>query len=259
MRPDFVQVSLDLLCGWVNELAGDLPEPVKVPLPGGDFQWRHEDEDARVLLVCKSVRIATAISGAWTLANAGVPLEAGTLTRLVGDFSAEIRFVAESIVEGRETRAQREFREHFFEPLPRSMSDFLERERRRYVSRGEIAKADRRLSEKAGVDADLQADTSAFIAFGLDKYVHGAYETAMELYHGGHRRFMLEPGSSPPPDAIRRFVGSKTTEALQAVAMAAMALGRPDIAEAIGRHLDEVDTNVSRTGGGTRCDQTPDN
>lgn len=241
MKPEHVPEALKHLDDWVNRLAALLPQPVRQALPNGGFVWRFPHEGLDVLLIGKAVRISSAIGAAWELAKLGYSTESGALLRLVDDFSQEIQFMAESHVEGRETKAQADFRDQFFRVPARSLDEFLEEEKQYFVSRKEIKKAARRLAEKAGQDATTLDRTSSFIAYGLNQYVHGAYGSAMELYHGGWKRFMVRGDDGSNRDSSLTFTASKTTEALHAVELAAMLFGASDVADEIKAFLQRAD------------------
>lgn len=245
MLPASVPEALDKLDGWVNSLAASLDPPIRSALPEGDFQWRFPDESIEVLLVCKAVRLSTALGAAWELAQKAYPTEAGSLMRAVGDFASEINFMAETVVEGRITRSQQEFLDQFFRPLHRTLDDFLVREREYYVSRKSIGKVERGMLEKAGGDAEVFEHLSLYLAYGLNKYVHGAYETAMEIYHGGYHRFMIRGAPGRPQEASIRMVASKATEALHAVMMVAIALQAPEVFSEIQTFLDNADPSLA--------------
>ena len=247
MKQEHVPEAIEKLDGWVNRLAGNLPAPIRDPLPDGNFVWRFPDDELSVLLVAKAVRVSSALGGAWELAKLGYTTETGALLRLVGDFSAEIQFMAEAYVEGRETRAQKEFRTQFFATPPRSLDDFLLQEKQYFVARREIAKAHKRLAEKAGQDGRLLNNTSSFIAHGLNRYVHGAYDSAMELFHGGLRRFLTRGVDGRPKASSLKFVGNKATEAVQAVEFVAILFGETGIRQEIVAFLARVDPALHRS------------
>jgi len=245
MKVECVPEALTQMDEWLSELAALLPCPVRNPLPEGDFNWRFPEESTSVLLVAKAVRICSALGAAWELAKKGFATEAASLLRLVNDFSSEITFMAESIFEGRETAAQTRFREQFFRPLPRTVDDFLEREKEYYVSRREIAKAQKRLVVAAGFDGELLDTAASFITFALDKYVHGSYSTSMELYHGGAKRFMVGGmDSGRVRKAAMGFLATKATEAVQALEMVSLALGAHSTGQAIRKFMKRCDPDA---------------
>lgn len=244
MKTEFVPQAIERLDDWVNRLAKMLPPPIRHELDGGDFVWRFPEEGVAVLLIAKAVRISAALGASWELAKLGYSTEAATLLRLIDDFAQEIQFMAEAHIEGRETKAQKDFRTQFFDPPARSLDEFLKRERQYFVSRGEISKACRKLAEKTGQDGGLLDRTSSFISHGLNRYTHGAYDTAMELYHGGRKRFMLQGVEGRPMAGNITFVGTKATEALQAVELVGILFGSKEIPVEIRKFLMEADPDL---------------
>lgn len=241
MKVEAVPQALILLDSWVNQLAGRLPPPVKVPVPGFDFRWQYPEETPRVLLVCKCVRLSTSLGGAWELAKLGSSTESGSLLRQVGDFAGEIWFLVEGITRGKFTKSQTQFISQFFDPIATTVEEYLEKEKSYYVRRGEMTKADRRLTELSGLDAESVSTVSSYLGYGFNKYVHGAYETAMELYHGGTGRFMILRGEGRTRGAAMQIVASKATEACLAVRAAALVLGAPQIQDEVKAFLDDAD------------------
>jgi hypothetical protein len=248
MRVNAVEEALVRLDDWVNRLAARLPPPVRVRLPDGDFHWRFPQQGVEVLLVCKAVRMCSAFAGAWHLAKSGQAAEAASLLRLAADFASEIHFMAEAVVEGRSTRAQSDFQTAFFKPLARSVEEYLAEEKAHYASRRDVLNAEKRLAEKAGQDGDLLDRTTSFLSYGLNAYVHGSYDTAMELYHGGTGRFVIRGfDEGRLKEASTRFASSKATEVVQGVEMVALLFGDTDMQKEVKAFLKEADPTLRRT------------
>ncbi|MEX2527037.1 MAG: hypothetical protein WEA09_05305 [Gemmatimonadota bacterium] len=247
MKLESVPEALSRLDGWVNSLANMLPRPVRADVITGGFVWRFEKEGLEVLLLAKVVRISSALGAAWELANLGYTTESSALLRLVDDFAEEIRFMAEARIEGRETKAQTDFREQFFREPPRTPDEFLEQENKHYVSRREMKKASKRLAEKAGQDGGLLDRTSSFISYGLNQYIHGTYGSAMDLYHGRLHRFMVRGLDGQPKTNTLAFVGSKATGVLHAVELVAILYGASVVATEIRSFLMEADPDLPRS------------
>jgi hypothetical protein len=184
------------LPGWVDQLTSRLPPPTRHTLTTGSFAWRHDATGADTLLVTKAVRIASGLRAAMVLADAHHTVEAVAVLRTVADFSAEVMFIAEGVLEGRFTKEQAQFIAQHHAPLARTPDEFAEREREYYVGRSAVAKAERRLAEKFGTDAELFAKLSGLLNQGYDSYVHGKYESAMELFDGQGKRFMMHGSKS---------------------------------------------------------------
>lgn len=250
MRPEYVPKALEQMDNWLKTFTDQLPDPERVPIENGDFRWRFPDEtngDVEVLLVCKSVRMVSALSAAWQLAKMGYGTEAGALLRLVQDFSSEIYFMAEAVIEGRETTSQKKFRKQFFKPMPQNVEEFLARERDYYISRRDVATARRKLARQSGLSQDLLEEmdaSSRFLSFGLNAYVHGDYETAMELYHGGDKQFRVNGLGEEARASHVRFVALKSTEALQALEMVALLFGLNTTIREIQTFLVNADPSI---------------
>lgn len=137
MNVEAVSQALVPLDRWVNQLAGRLPPPVKVPVPGFYFRWQYPEETPRVLLVCKCERLSTSLVSAWELAKLGSSTESGSLLRQVGDFAGEIWFLVEGITRGNFTKSQAQFISQFFDPIATTVEEYLEKEKAHYVRRAD--------------------------------------------------------------------------------------------------------------------------
>jgi hypothetical protein len=241
MKREHFPQALEHLDEWIHELASMLPEPVQVPVPCHSFRWKYPQDTAEVLLVLKSVRLTTSLAGAWHLAHQGLTTEAGSLCRQVDDFAAEMCFIAEALVKGKTNAAQQRFINDFFQPAATSVEEYLTRERTRYVSRADVSKAGERLASEAGLDGETVRDISSYLTYGLNRYTHGAYESAMEIYHGGNKRFMVAGADGRQRETAIEFVASKGTEACVAIALAATAMKRPDLFARIKGFVNQAD------------------
>ena len=77
----------------------------------------------------------------------------------------------------------REFVKQYFLPKARTPEEFAAAARMRYVSREALMKMRKMQAESVGRDNAQQLDLNhRFINMSFDAYVHGAYETTMELW-----------------------------------------------------------------------------
>jgi hypothetical protein len=226
---DFPQTraAIEKLPAWVNELASTLPAPVRVPIGfparAFSFRWEHQEKTLEVAQVAKAVRLATALRAALALADLRLTTEACSLLRMVGDFSKEITFLGEAMVEDRLTAEQKLFLEQHFAYHPMTPEELAEKERVRYVGRAATTRALGRLLEKAGGPTEEHAKAAAYLSAGFDRFVHGKYSTAMELFSGETMSFMLAGSDSPGQvRGAKVAVAGKTVEAIQALRLMAI-------------------------------------
>ncbi len=173
---------IERLDGWVNELAAPLAPPRVVP--EGDVLLRLEFREhiPHAVMVGKLVRAVSGLRAALLLAEAGYVAECAALLRMVSDFCTEVSAIGEALNRGGEPpRAVRDFVNQYFTPKPRTPEQYAAAERTRYVSREELMKAELRLAEGTTVDGERLRVVHQFINMAYDAYVHGAYETTMEL------------------------------------------------------------------------------
>ena len=126
--------------------------------------------------------MASGVRVAMLLAESGFVVESASLLRMVSDFATEAFAVAEGELRDKRTKAQRDFVDQFFERKAMTSDATAAGRQRRYVGRDELIKAHVRLSNDVGLDGEETL---------YDGYIHGAYSTAMELYHGDRHVFGL--------------------------------------------------------------------
>ena len=182
---------LDRVDAWVHAFAQMLQPAERVPLKDS-FRWEHPQKTPADVQVAKAVRAASGLRAALHLADLRHTIECGVVLRTVADFSAEILYIGEAILEGRLTEDQRRFVDQHFAPFPTDPDELAAREREYYVGRRDIGRAHRRLLERQGGPADELAKLGAYINKGYDSYVHGSNASAMELYDARINSFMLQ-------------------------------------------------------------------
>jgi hypothetical protein len=193
MTNDFpvTRQTIESLERWLEPLVKPLLPLQRVPDRDGGFHWEFNEQTPRALQVGKAVRMISGILAALLLGDSGYTVECLCLLRVVSDFALEIVAVAEALMKQRFTEPQERFVQQYFAPMSRSADDYEQQERERYVSREELLKAHYRLDEEVTGDAARFRKLARFINYTYDKYIHGAYLTAMELYQGQRHSFML--------------------------------------------------------------------
>ena len=213
--------ALDLMPTWVDDFARRLPPPEQVPVDGRGFRWRHAENTAEVLQVAKAARMVAALRAALVLADSGYTTECGSLLRTACDFSNEIIFLGElNLPDSSPTSAHKKFIEQGFQPTPKSFEEWMEWKREHYVSRGEVLKASLRIANKTLHSGEVLRDLLTQISHTYDQYVHGSYETAMELYTERTNGFMTTGVESESAHLIRsmlRAVAGTTNEGIMAL------------------------------------------
>lgn len=242
---------IDQLDEWIGRLAGGFLPAQKVPLEAG-FRLELKEHSAAAVMVAKAVRMVSGIRAALLLADSAYVTESSCLLRIVSDLGMEIVAVAEGLLRGTATAAQQQFVESFFRPRARTLEEYQAQERDRYISREEFIKADLRSANDAGLDGEHVRNLRRFLNSGYDAYVHGAYETAMELYHGGRHEFMLRGHESTRSCCIQRVaVASKLHEVVLSCALIAKCLGDSKLHEEILAELKKLRESDEQDG--SRC------
>ena len=188
----FARDLIDKLDGWVDKLAAPLMPPRMVVEEPDLIRLELREHIPHAVMIGKCVRAVSGIHAALALADLGYVVECAAVLRMVSDFCTEITAIGEALNRGSELpRAVRTFVDHYFVPKPRTPDQFEAAERARYVSRKDLMKAEVRLAENANVDGEQLRTTHRFINMTYDAYVHGAYETTMELCDPDTGRFMM--------------------------------------------------------------------
>jgi hypothetical protein len=194
---------------------------------GATFRWRFRDETGASLQVGKAVRATSALRSALLLADSGYTTEAASLLRIASDFGQEIVAIGEGLLEGRLTTDQQRFVDEYFAPMARTPEELEARGKEYYVCRERLFAAHQRVAEKAQAPVDLLRRVTRFLNYGFDKYVHGSYDSAMELFDGQTGAFMLRGHRSERHRcAMLVSISGKVYQVL--LALGFMALSRKD-------------------------------
>jgi hypothetical protein len=201
----FARRLIEQLDGWVNDLAAPLMPPRMVPEGDDLIRLEFRQHVPHAVMVGKSIRAVSGIRAALALADLGFVAECAALLRMVSDFCTEITSVGEALNRGGELPAAvRAFVEQYFAPKARTPEQLAVGERTRYVSREELMKAGGRLATIANVDGEQLRVVHRFLNMTYDAYVHGAYETTMELCSPLTGRFLT--GGHPESSKRAEFV-----------------------------------------------------
>lgn len=180
------------------------------------------------------------IRAALALADAGHVDECGTILRTVSDFAHEVIAIYEASAQGG-TTAEKRFIRQYFAPIPTTPDEYEAQVRERWVTRDELFAAHYTTADKLGFDADRLRKVVRFLAYGYDKFVHGAYVTSMELYDPRTNSFMLRGHESEGKRReFKRAIASKLHELLTALVLMAIMMNMPALVEEIKRAADDL-------------------
>ncbi|MGE3542157.1 MAG: hypothetical protein AB7N91_32680 [Candidatus Tectimicrobiota bacterium] len=194
----FARDLIDKLDGWVDKLAAPLMPPRTVVEAPDRRRLELREHRPHTVMIGKCVRAVSGIHAALALADCGYVVECAALLRMVSDFCAEITAIGEALQKGGELpRAVRTFVEHYFVPRRHTPEQFEAAERTRYVSREDLMKTQGHLAAQANLDVEQIRTVRRFLNMSFDAYVHGAYETTMELCDPETGRFMMRGYLSP--------------------------------------------------------------
>ena len=230
---DFAWEVLDKLDGWVNELARPLLPPKRIPV--GDrylrLEFRHHLPPS--VMIGKLVRAVSALRAARSLAQSGYITESGSLLRMVSDFCTEIQAIGESVHgDGTLPKAVQEFVNQYFQPRALTADEYDKAEKVRYVSREELMKADVRRAAAAGIDGEDMRKQHRYVNMAYDSYVHGAYETTMELYDPRTEIFQMRGHQDMAVrDEHEEAVALKLVEVVSAIEVTAAVAGAASVFE----------------------------
>jgi hypothetical protein len=194
---DFPTELIEPLERWVNELAKPLLPP-RIVVEGDVARLRFREHIPHAVMIGKLIRAVSGFRPALVLAELGYIAECAALLRMVSDFCSEIAAVGEALDAGGELApAVRAFVEQYFAPKARTPEEFARQERTRYTSREDLLKMQVPSAQRAGIDQDEFRKLRRFLNMTYDAYLHGAYETAMELYNPGTGDFAMHGNVDP--------------------------------------------------------------
>ena len=220
--------AIDRLDGVVVEVNRRLPQPV---LKDDWFQYRKEDQDARVVALTRMARIVSGLRAVKQLGERGYLEEMGVLLRTIDDFCDEVTFLIEGHDEGKPGNQAQRFIDHFFAETLISHGP----------SSGQVQGPDRvkRNKIRAGQSRFLQPENPSDVRIkvakvdkAFDSYVHGGYPAVMELYEGKSGSFsMTGVSGSPNVAAMRRQLAYYVSRALSVTGFACYAMGFGDLGD----------------------------
>ena len=227
---------LNRLDSWVNALAAHLDPPRRLPESDGSFRLEFTQQSPHVMMIGKLVRAVSGLHGALVLAKAGYITECAVVLRTVSDFCTEIETIGWYVAKDeRLPGAVQEFVKQYFLPRARTPEEFAAATRMRYVSREALMKAYKAFAENVEAESvnTEQLDLShRFVNMSYDAYVHGAYETTLELWNDQRGTFMMRShASAAKHDEFIEAVFMKMHEVVVATELTATALGNAAVFE----------------------------
>ncbi len=244
--PSHVGDLIDRLDGWVDQLAAPLLPPHIVD----DDQGRRLElkfHKPQTVMIAKCVRAVSGLRASLVLAKLGHVAECGALLRIVSDFCTEIMAIGGALERGGELpRLVKDFVDQFFTPKPKTPDELKAAGPRRYVTREALTKeVERFLTKNADVGSEQSRPVLKFLNMTYDAYVHGTYETTMELYHPRTGRFMMRGHPAPPKrqefvDAVYRILH----EIVCAVELTAAVTAQPEIRQAVRNLKHTMDNSM---------------
>jgi hypothetical protein len=196
MNADFpvTRRILILVEEWFVLLARPFLPPKKTRMKGGgvgNFYWDFKEHSAKTAMIGKAVRIISGLRAAMILADQGYVTECSTVLRMTEDLVVEIGFLIDGLTSKVPSKSHEEFVEQYFAVMPASSDEYAQQSKVRWVSRDKVLAGFLRTLQGVARDPEQVRKSMQFIYYTHDKYVHGGYQTAMELYSGETNQFML--------------------------------------------------------------------
>ena len=231
------------LDGWVEELARPIVPPRRIDVGDNYFRLEFQQHLPHTVMIGKLVRAASGIGAAFSLSESGYVVESGAVLRIVSDFCAEVGAIGGALNRGGELpKPVTDFVDQYFTPKQRTPEEYAVAERVRYVSREDLMKSDIVAVVGSGIDVERVRSLRRFLNMGGDAYVHGAYETTMELCEPRTGRFFL--GGHPDSETRRthlEFAALKLHEVVVAVELTAAVTSTAHVFEAARNTRREMD------------------
>jgi hypothetical protein len=242
----FARHLIDKLDGWVDQLTALLMPPRMVVAGPALVRLEFRERIPHTVMIAKCVLAVSGIRAALDLADRGYVVECAIQLRTVSDLCAETTAIGVALNRGGELpSAVQTFVEQYCVPKPHTPDQFAAAQCAHYVSREELLKVRVSLAENAHVDGEQFRTNRRFVNMAYDVYVHGAYETTMELYDPHTGRFMMRGHQSPSKrQEFVEVVALKLHEVVVALEITAAVTAHADIFHAAreARHtMDATD------------------
>ena len=181
---------------WVTVLAKPITPPKPVPIGKDGLKLEFWDNNPETLMIGKLVRVVSGINAAMALAELGYVSECGAMLRIVSDFCEEIATIGAAVEARHKGTPFHEhiegFIAHYFTPLATS-PDELERETEvRYISRKQMMKVRINQVQSLGLNSNDMRKLRNYLNKVFDGFVHGYFESTMELWDPTARRFQVK-------------------------------------------------------------------
>jgi hypothetical protein len=180
---------------WFVPLVQPFLPPKKTRMKGGgfgNFYWDFEEHSGKTAIIGKAIRIISGLRAAMVLADQRYVTECYTILRMSGDLIVEIGFLLDGLASKVRSESYEKFVEQYFAVMPTSSDEYAQQSKVKWVSREKVLVGYLRSIQGIGSDPEQVRKSVRFISYTHDKYVHGGYRTAMELYNGATNQFMLQ-------------------------------------------------------------------
>lgn len=161
-------------------------------------RFRFPVPSAQIVQLCKAVRVVSTLNACLDLLPRAQYAEILMLLRCAFDYLGEIVFLHEAVTTGEPTADQQRFIDHFFEEYGGETAEEIVANppRGSVVERKKIqASQGRQLTPE---DPHSTQKTGLAIDAVMSGYVHGSYQSTMELYEGGTWRFRMRGMMNTP-------------------------------------------------------------
>ncbi|MBY0504799.1 MAG: hypothetical protein K2X03_12870 [Bryobacteraceae bacterium] len=191
----FEQLQNDMTA-WVGALAKPFTPPKEVPVGDDGYNLEFWDKRSETVMLGKLVRAMSGMNAAVHLAEIGYVTECGALLRVVSDLCDEISTIGlaiHKVDQGETMNPEVEaFVSQYFKPMAKSPDEFANQAKVRYVSRERLLVAKVNMSPPVpGIDSDMFLKLARFQNKTYDCYVHGYFESTMELWNPKSNTFEL--------------------------------------------------------------------
>ena len=233
---------------WMTPLAKPFTPPREVPVGEDGMLLEFCDKRPETVMVGKLVRAVSGINAAMHLAEIGYVTECGALLRVVSDLSEEIFTIGMALQARYDGKPMNKdvqtFVEQYFFPLASTPDDFAKQSKVRYVSREKLLLAKVALSPAIpGMGSDMILKLARYLNKVYDGFVHGCYESTMQLWSTEEKAFELLGRSDA--DVKAEFVDAtihKLHEVVAAIEITANMTGCDEVNQAAREARRKMDS-----------------
>jgi hypothetical protein len=235
----YLYECVDVLDNAATVFAAMLPLPVYTSEMGGAFRLIQRDEKTFSLLRC--IRIVSGLRAELGLIEQGFCQEAGVIHRTILEFSHDLDFVVDGLINPESKSRMQERMAKYFVESPPAPEDFMSRPKKSHsFLREKVYAAVLRLL--GGNNPYRIRQIAKTLEEVYSGYVHGNYRHVMEMYNGAEKGFKTKGTPGRIPEWVQN-VALIVQPVLNQFSTIASAFGLNELMNQLKKKSDELEAH----------------